>query len=268
MPGLVPGGCCRTQCIAGLGGFKPIVFPLSAEWGRVARRNRGRGADSGAHAVMGYWQSQNKNMADILIVVVAYLITTTWETLIHWKLLHATKRSRLVWRKLGGIGGVFRRAYFAHTIIHHERTFKAGFFTQFGSEDERLKLNQKLPVALRDRIVKNRYGLSISSFLEMATFVAVPVLVNTGVVLLLWDIGMLPVVWLISIAPALLSRYVHPQLHKAGVGQAGGNLWDRYLEGIREYHRMHHEYGLVNFNLLPGGDYVLGVACKKAGRRK
>jgi hypothetical protein len=67
------------------------------------------------------------------------------------------------------------------------------------------------------------------------------------------------------ILPPLLSRTVHKHIHRPyGQGKDGGAVveWllaSRYGRMMIRHHWLHHRYNDVNFNLLLGGDWILGV---------
>ena len=102
---------------------------------------------------------------------IAYLLTSAWESLAHWQILHASRRSRQAWRRLGGLGILFRRAYFYHNIIHHRRTYTRSFFQRFDSDTQKRNLDVKLKNDLQKRLLINRYGVTVSGFWEICTFI-------------------------------------------------------------------------------------------------
>lgn len=207
-------------------------------------------------------------LSQITAIVIAYFITSLWETFIHWRILHATKGSRRIWRKFGVIGSLLRRAYFSHNIIHHNKTFKDNLFIQFKNKKEQLSLDNKLPQNLRIKIQENKYGLTISTFWEMITFTLFPITINTLIFYRYANIITLVIITFISILPALLSRYLHPKLHQQIQNHTKqNNLFCIYFRYIQDYHLTHHRSAMVNFNLLPGGDYILGVNYKNLIKR-
>jgi len=65
--------------------------------------------------------------------------------------------------------------------------------------------------------------------------------------------------------PPLLSMFIHPMIHEPD-GKAGRyNRWlgrvmrTRYFRNVCRHHWLHHKYPDCNFNLLLGGDRLLGT---------
>jgi hypothetical protein len=76
-----------------------------------------------------------------------------------------------------------------------------------------------------------------------------------------FTIGALPMLFLMPFA----SQFIHPHLHMStqrAQETAPPILLPlfktRYFRFIARHHWMHHRYTHCNFNLLPGGDYLLG----------
>lgn len=196
----------------------------------------------------------------ILILIFSYTVSSLWENFVHWKILHSNKPSRRMWRKFGWIGQLMRCAYFSHNIIHHKNTFKESYFIQFSKNGECDRLKHKLPKLLRNDIIRNRYGLTISSFWEVFTFSSFPLLVNLFLFVKSSEFITILFIFIISIAPLLLSKYLHPSLHdECTLETYKYNAWARYKKYIAQCHKVHHENGMKNFNLLPGGDFIVGT---------
>lgn len=199
-------------------------------------------------------------LAQLSIIITTYIITSLWETFVHWKILHSNRKVRQLWKKMGILGQLPRCAYFSHNIIHHNNTFRESYFLQFANSGEQAKLNNRLPEKLRAQIIHNKYGLTISSFWELFTFMAFPLIFNTWLFFKCAHPITLTLIPLISITPALLSKYIHPSLHEIETVETKNySLWVKYKKFIAKYHKIHHEVGLKNFNLLPGGDFIIGV---------
>jgi len=192
----------------------------------------------------------------------AYLAATVWETLLHWKVLHANRATRLRWRQKGGIFGKLRRGWFSHNVIHHRQTYQS-YFTQFKTPQAKKFLDSKLKGSLGESIRRNQYGLTVSTFWEISCFTLPPIFA----VLLLYPffhIKYIMIGFVISTLPMWLSKYVHPLLHihPEILQKKPFQKWlnkTAYFCYIRHCHFLHHKYGLCNFNLLPGGDYLLRV---------
>ena len=203
----------------------------------------------------------------LLYLAVAYLFSSSWESWAHRNLLHASMRSRRAWRTYGEVGKLLRLAYFYHNTIHHRRTFVKSFFIQFHDQSQKRRLDRSLKGTIGEQLKANGYGLTISGFWELFTFAAVPMaFISVGFALLspTW----LPVGILIALLPLILTRYLHPLLHIDPEQHRAGSLVNLICRAsifryIQRYHFIHHKYGLVNFNLLPGADWVFQV-CKRA----
>lgn len=199
----------------------------------------------------------------LLCLVGAYLFASGWESWAHRTLLHGSTRTRHAWRAWGGIGRLFRLAYFYHNTVHHRRTFVESFFVQFDDPGQRRRLQGALKGVVGERLRANGYGMTISGFWELFTFAAVPVaFISVGFALL--SPAWLPVGILIALLPLILTRYLHPLLHLDPEQHRADSLIHRICRTsiflyIQRYHFVHHKYGAVNFNLLPGADWVLQV---------
>ena len=214
-------------------------------------------------------------MLDLMTsLITAYVATSMWETLVHWKILHASRRRRQQWKRLGGVFNLLRKAYFSHAVIHHRKTYKTNYYVQFDSTEDKNALDARLKPRPQLRILGNRYGLDVSGFWETAVFIAVPVVISTSLFLLLCpDFVCLGV--LIALSPLLLSKYLHPLLHAEATGPLEPHTFlsrlrlrrSRFFIYIRRYHYLHHEDVSCNYNLLPGGDWLLGVH-KPAGKER
>ncbi len=206
----------------------------------------------------------------LIAVAVSYVIATLWESAVHRGVLHADRKRRLNWRRRGGVFHLLRKAYFSHHIVHHQLTYRTDFFVQFDQEEARERLDHRLPSTMEERVRKNRYGLTISSWLENGVFILIPSMLCMGVFLLLAP----SFVWLgvgIAFMPMLLSRFIHPLLHMSE-GECEQDLprplrtlsRTTLFRWLQRYHFMHHQDHRCNFNLFPGGDFLLGVG-KKVG---
>lgn len=194
-----------------------------------------------------------------------YLIASLWETFVHWKLLHCSNKTRLRWKTKGGVYNLLRRGRFSHNVVHHRATYKENYFVQFRSADGKRQLDGKLNSASGGRIIINRYGLTVSSGWEILGFTGVPAALAAIIGMTLNPL--LAVIGIgFSFVPFLLSKYIHPLLHVQNASQKIPNVLlvrpiiVQYISYIQRYHFIHHKRGLCNFNLMPGGDILLGVA--------
>ena len=198
-----------------------------------------------------------------LYFAAAYMIASGWESWAHRSLLHASRRSRRAWRNYGEVGALLRLAYFYHNTIHHRRTFRKSFFVQFDDQTQKRKLDHALKGSLLQRLEESTYGVTISGFWELFTFASVPVAFVTVEFALLAPLW-LPIGILIALLPLLLTRYMHPLLHLDAEQHRSEPLRRLICAAplfayMQRYHFLHHKYGLVNFNLLLGADWIFRV---------
>lgn len=200
-----------------------------------------------------------------LSLIFVYFATSCWETFVHWKILHANRNTRLAWKYYGGVFNLLRKACFSHNTIHHVKTYNSNYYVQFNSANKKKSLDSKLYARPHLRIQGDRYGLTISGFWENTVFMAIPIIIA----IFIFSLLAIDYVWLgvlIAIIPMMLSKYVHHLLHKENPISKNTSaimkyfLSSRYFSYIQLYHYIHHQHTLCNFNLMPGGDYLLGVA--------
>ncbi len=201
----------------------------------------------------------------LLCLFLSYLVASAWESLAHWQILHAGKHARQRWRDWGGFGDLLRLAFFYHNRVHHRRTFVSNYWVQFDSPLQRQRLDQRLKGEIRKRLMSNGYGTTITGFWELFTFAAFPMLLNSVLCALLAPRWVLLGI-MIGLLPLLMTKYIHPLLHvDVNELSAGANgprqslIQSGSFRFLQQYHFLHHKYGLVNFNLLPGADLLLFV---------
>ena len=196
----------------------------------------------------------------IISIIVTYIATSTWETFVHWKILDASKKSRLKWKRKGGIFNLMRKGYFSHNVIHHQKTYKDNHFIQFDSHHKKALLDAKL----QPKFGCYRYGVTVSGFWELFVFISIPLTFST-ITFITLSPQFLPLGIAIAITPMLLSKYLHPLLHENFTSEPEQKTFKSWVirspffRFIQHYHFVHHKYGLSNFNLLPGGDFLMQV---------
>jgi hypothetical protein len=200
----------------------------------------------------------------ILYLICAYLVASVWEATFHRHVLHARRHARRAWRRWGSVGALLRLAHFFHQQIHHRRTFRSDLRVQFDSAAQRRALDAHLKGAIGARARKDRYGLTVTGPAEFGAFVGPPLVFNTAIA-----VGVAPqLIWVgavIATVPLLLSRHLHPLLHQPSPPPASRGLGVRLQRtrgfgALQRYHLLHHARRSVNFNLLPGADWLLGCA--------
>jgi hypothetical protein len=195
-------------------------------------------------------------------LLLGYVVVSLLESLIHRVIYHAGLRTRRLWAQHPRISEPFRHAYFSHGIVHHRWTFRRDFVTQFTSEHERERLDQSLQGPRGLLIRREHYGMSLRGVgIVWFNLPMVPVLLLIGLVCGPWVlVGALPAL----AGYSCLAMFVHPYLHRphdAVVGASPVLRWmltTGYIRFLRQHHYLHHRYLDCNFNLLLGGDIVLG----------
>lgn len=195
-------------------------------------------------------------------LMLGYAVISLLESTFHRAIYHARPRTRRLWASYPLIGGPFRRAYFSQGIIHHCWTFRRDFVTQFTSEHERAQLDRRIQGEHSSLIQGEHYGLTLRGAGTVWYNIPIlPFVLLIGLVLGPWGlVGVLPVLG----AYTCLAKYVHPYLHTPHDKVAGASpilrwiLETGYVQCLRRHHYLHHRYPDCNFNLLLGGDFILG----------
>jgi hypothetical protein len=198
-------------------------------------------------------------------VVVGYLIVTVCESLFHRAVGHAPPQLRRLWGRARTVGAFFLRAWYSHHVVHHLRTFRRDHVTQFSSPEEEARLRSSLIAHERGHVVEQGYGLRVGGPGEFLRHVAptLPVFLAACWLGGAWFTAgaALPL-----LAMPLVSELVHPYLHM-GQERAAREvpallrplLATSYFRFVARHHWLHHRYTDCNYNLLPGGDFLLGV---------
>lgn len=198
--------------------------------------------------------------------MVGYLAATLSESAFHRLVGHASPSQLRRWRKLPRFFAPFILSHFRHGIIHHRHTFRANFVTQFTSRQEKDNVTAFAHSRGDQEVDADdcNFGLTIGwlgfLYFNLMTLPFLPlVALHFGLVCALAYAAML------GITPSL-SRWIHPLLHqdlpttRAGTPTVLGLLMNSsYFRAVRRHHYLHHKYLDCNFNLLLGGDWLLGV---------
>ena len=195
-------------------------------------------------------------------LMLGYVVVSLLESLVHRVIYHAGPRTRRLWAQHPRISGPFRHAYFSHGIVHHRWTFRRNFVTQFTSEHERERLDQSMQGPQGLLIRREHYGMTLRGVgIVWFNLPMVPVVLLIGLLCGPWVlVGALPALAVYS----CLAMFVHPYLHRPHDAVAGASpvlrwmLKTGYIRFLRQHHYLHHRYADCNFNLLLGGDVVLG----------
>ncbi len=200
-------------------------------------------------------------------MVIGYIIASVVESYLHNKIFHATVKTVQFWKRYPKIFGVFINARYSHHTIHHFKTYRKDHITQFTNDDEKQKLDDLLKKQGRDLIIKEDYGTTLvlsgtfNYLFPIFPFFAVLAFFLPAMMV----IGMLLTVFLSPLASAFLHPYTHMK-YNDGLNQAGFLmrclLRTTYIKGVLKNHYLHHKYTYCNYNLILGGDILLGFTRK------
>lgn len=195
-----------------------------------------------------------------------YLLATLSESAFHRLIGHATPSRQRAWRQTPDFFSPFILSHFRHGIVHHYLTCKSDFVTMFADRKEKDRV-----IAFAHRrgdmeidAYHCDFGVTIGwrGFIYF-NFLTLPLL--PVVLLLMGRFCALGYVLILVITPSL-SRWIHPYLHrdlrKPGVYAPMAMrllLQSGYFRYLRRHHYLHHKYLDCNYNLLLGGDWLLGV---------
>lgn len=199
-------------------------------------------------------------------VFCGYLVISVCESFFHRTIQHASPALRLMFQKWGRIGETLSYAWYSHHVIHHFLTFRKNHVTQFRDEKERATLDFHLKAMCFSHIIESEYGLLIGDRTkDYMNYMAptLPVFISLCCIGGRWfTIGAcIPLcLWLI------LAQFVHRYLHMNYRDVIHGGPFavrilakTAYFKYLARHHWLHHRYTSCNYNLLLGGDYVLGV---------
>jgi hypothetical protein len=135
--------------------------------------------------------------------------------------------------------------------------------TQFCSEHERERLDARLQGPQGSLICREQYGLTLRG-VGIAWF-NLPILPCIPLISLVcgpWVLlGALPGLAAYSCITIFVHPYLHRPLDEASTDAPPLLRWvlkTGYVKFLRRYHYLHHHYPDCNFNLLLGGDFLLG----------
>jgi len=194
-----------------------------------------------------------------------YFNASISESLIHNFFGHAPKWLRKSYKKCPQLFRWLKWTYESHTEIHHGRTHKKEFTTQFETVEQERELLESLLPWQRVQVKITQFGLTIG-FESFPYFIGPPAFIGLPIVYFLSGGIATITASLLLFAPPLVSMCVHPFIHKPYeqvLAEATGitKLWMKtsYYRSIVRQHWIHHKYPRYNFNLVPGGDELLGT---------
>lgn len=195
-------------------------------------------------------------------IVIGYAVLCISESASHRNFLHASPKIRKFWQRIGAIGRYIHHSWYSHHVVHHYRTFRQDYVTQFSSAAEEAHLRADLKQRGKEQIARNSYGLRVGSPKEFIKYVY-PHVPHYALLCYLgggwFTLGaLLPV-----FAYQWLAHFVHPYLHmnyEQALHSASPLmrpfLRSAYFRFLAQHHFLHHKYVHCNYNLLLGGDLV------------
>lgn len=198
-------------------------------------------------------------------LILGYVVASLIESFMHQHVSDAPNKSVKRWERFPRLFNYLIRTRYSHHVVHHRRTFKQDYVTQFRDDSER----QALDVELIERgahgklIQRSQYAVRLHGSGALV-FVAplLPAIPLTAWLLSPW--GVLGVCMSLALPP-LFSHFIHPYLHmphQRAVSEAPPFIawllkrW--YFRAMARNHYMHHRYVASNFNLVLGGDLLRG----------
>ncbi len=216
-------------------------------------------------------------MSDIFLgLILGLLSATIFESVGHRVFGHPSSGQLRLYFSYPRFFAPFLRAYYHHFVVHHELTYQTDILTQFRSQQEKERIDswiaQKFPIDFACLIWKEQYNLTLKGLQGTLPF-ALPFL--TGPLLISYFFG--PTVGLASLltafVPVFMSKYLHPLVHKPELWAQAPTFFKkisrtRYMRWVFENHLLHHKHLNCNFNLLLGGDYLVGAHRFPSGKEK
>ncbi len=195
-------------------------------------------------------------------LVFGYIVSTLIESIFHQKMSDAPRKSVSRWEKYRLLAPLVRANY-SHHIIHHKKTFRHDYITQFRNTEEKKSLDGllsrrgKYGKLIQDSNYANKlHGTGALSFIA-------PFLPMLIVLYFLSDLAFFIGFFICSTISPLFNNYVHPYLHmKHSDAMALAYppmrwfLRTAYYRKMSVNHYLHHKYMVCNFNLMLGGDWL------------
>ncbi len=206
-------------------------------------------------------------------LICGYVVASLIESFMHQHVSDAPNKTVKRWERFPQLFRYLIRTRYSHHVVHHRRTFKQDFVTQFRSRAEREALDAELAErgAHGEIIKRSLYAVRLHGSGALV-FVAplLPAIPLTMALLGPWaTLGSC-----LSLAlPPLFSHFVHRYLHmphERAVREAppitAWLLKRWYFRAMARNHFMHHRYVASNYNLVLGGDLLRGRYRKPGGK--
>lgn len=209
--------------------------------------------------------SKPADMSTILNLLIGiiggYVAATLAESLQHRLFGHAPSCFRKVWKFFPKYLEWFRLVWWSHTVIHHGLAAGNQFTAPLTPSPEVI---ERMTQGQRQTVQGNHLGLT-TQWSDFIWFLWLPM----STIPLLWaSLGDQDALAAIvpMLLPPLFSKFVHRHIHSPyDVAICESSLPTRWLLKTRygramiRHHWMHHRYADSNFNLLLGGDWILGT---------
>lgn len=192
-----------------------------------------------------------------------YVVASLIESIVHQHVSDAPNKTVKRWERFPHLCRYLIRTRYSHHVVHHRRTFKQDYVTQFRSEPERESLDQELAnFGYHGQIIQRScYAVRLHGSGALV-FIAplLPAIPLTAFTLGVWGtVGSCIALTL----PPLFSHFIHPYLHmpheqalREAPRTTAWLLRRWYFRSMARNHYMHHRYVASNFNLVLGGDVL------------
>lgn len=195
-------------------------------------------------------------------LVIGYGVLCISESASHRHFLHASPAIRRFWQRIGAVGRYIHNSWYSHHVVHHYRTFRQDYVTQFRSAAEETRLAADLTRRGKRQIALNSYGLRVGSPKEFVKYVY-PHVPHYALLCYLGG-GWFTLGALVPVAfYQWLAHFAHPYLHMNYAKALASCsplmrpfLRSPYFRFLAMHHFLHHKYVNCNYNLLLGGDWV------------
>ena len=198
--------------------------------------------------------------------VLGYLIITISESFFHRYIQHAPKNVRRKHKYLWKLGSSLRQAWYSHHVVHHYKTFRHDFTVQFRTQEEKARLDSYLNDQNMTEITETDYGVRIGPKVKYYLKYISPTLPIFTLACAIGGVTFSLGALIPLIMWPMLAEFVHPYLHmKYEDIRTEAPFYARliskttYFKWLAIHHWMHHRYEHCNYNLLLGGDMILGV---------
>ncbi len=200
-------------------------------------------------------------------VMLGYLSATISESYFHMFFGHPYEAMRKLYFKNTRFFKACLKPYYQHYVIHHHKTFLNHFFNQFDNKKQKKKVDKWIDHNF-DKDFKNliwieRYNLTLKGLSGTLPF-AGPFCIGPIIIYNFLGLEAFLGCLITAYIPVWMSKYIHPLLHAPEETYKHSTFiqWfmkTKYMEKVLLNHFLHHHDGSKNFNLLLGGDQLIGL---------